>query len=320
MPFKKRDPVITGKMVHPWLPSEPCPCGEGRLFGHCCRRPGGEIYKSVSWPIPPPPVTCYSNVRCYMNWTRNCCNTMSREHFVSQSVLKLIGEKYVTVSGAPWQGDSKMKPVPIKDLVSKDLLCVRHNSAMSPLDTAAGRFFTAIKSIYADLGDFSTLSRKRQWWLLSGEELELWLVKVAFGVYHSGNVAIERQKLRDTQRLENVILRAFHGATIPVPLGMYIMRDRKQSEFPNNLDFASLSSDGSEEMVGLRFRFLGLSLLMLLSPTTAYDGEFLANHIHRPFYIGFRNRRRTHTIALTWPWKTPKPAAMFDGIGNIRSR
>jgi hypothetical protein len=318
MPIKKRDPAITGKIVHPWFPFEPCPCGSGKLFAYCCRQPDGGIYKTVNLPIPTPPASGYAKTGCYMNWTRNCCHTMSREHFVSESVLKLIGEKYVTVSGAPWQAEGETKPLPINELVAKDLLCVRHNSAMSPLDTAAGTFFAAIKAVYENLGDSKTLSRKRRWWLLSGEELELWLLKVAFGVYYSGNLAMNGNKLRDTQRIENDILQTFQGSLLPAPCGMYVMRDREGSEYPNNLDFASLSSDGNEAMVGLRFRFLSLSLLMLISPTTRYDDTFLANHIYRPSYISFRNQLRTHTIALTWPWKSPKNAAMFDHIGPVR--
>jgi hypothetical protein len=217
MPIKKRDPAVTGIITHPWLPSEPCPCGSRKLFARCCQQPDGGLYKSVTWPIPPTPVTGHAKAGCYMNWTRNCCHTMSREHFVSESVLKLIGEKYVTVGGAPWLPHGMTKSLPINALAA-NILCERHNGAMSPLDTAAVNFFAAIKSIYGDLGDYKTLSRKRRWWMFSGEELELWLLKTAFGAYYSGNVAIDGNKLRDVQSIDNTMLQFFQGNCSP-PLG-----------------------------------------------------------------------------------------------------
>jgi hypothetical protein len=52
--------------------------------------------------MPPGPVTGQTTEGCYMNWTRNCFSGLTREHFVSESVLTLIGDKYVSVTGAPW--------------------------------------------------------------------------------------------------------------------------------------------------------------------------------------------------------------------------
>jgi hypothetical protein len=243
---------------------------------------------------------------------------MSREHFISRSVLRLIGDPHVAVNGAPWLREGETKALPVNELVARKILCKRHNAAMSPLDTAAGNFFAAIKSIYEDLGDNKTLSRKPQWWLLSGEELELWLLKTVFGLYYSGNVAKDRKKLCDVQRINRVLMEAFQGSPIPPPCGMYIMRGQDTSFAPNTLDLTSLSSDNNEAMVGLRFRFLGLSLLMLIDPLTVYTEAFLAGLIYRPHYIGFRNRLRTHTIALTWPRRSVMNAVMFDGVGPVR--
>jgi hypothetical protein len=189
---------------------------------------------------------------------------------------------------------------------------------MSPLDTVAGKFFDAVKSIHEDLADSKTLSRKRQWWLFSGEEIELWLLKTAFGVYYSGNVAMDGNKLCDLQTINRAAMQAFQGRSIPPPCGIYLMREKEASIYENKLDFSSLSSDGNEAMVGLRLRFLGLSLLMLIDPRISYDEAVLGSHIYRPHYIGFRNRRRTHVIVLTWPRKSVKNAVMFDGIGPVR--
>jgi hypothetical protein len=89
---------------------------------------------------------------------------------------------------------------------------------MSPLDTAAVEFFGALKSIYGDLGNYKTLSRKHQCWLLSGEELELWLLKTAFGLFHSGNVSKDRKKLCDVQNINAGMMEAFSRSPGPGPL------------------------------------------------------------------------------------------------------
>jgi nitroreductase len=101
------------------------------------------------------------------------------------------------VDGVPWlKGTSKAVPI---NALAANILCTRHNSAMSPLDTMAGKFFAALRRVYDDLGNPKTLSRKSQWFLFSGEELELWLVKTAFDLYYSGNVGKDGKKLCDVQ-------------------------------------------------------------------------------------------------------------------------
>jgi SEC-C motif len=319
MPIKKRDPTITGKIVHPWLPFEPCPCGSGKVFAYCCRQPDGGIYKTVALPIPPAPITGHARDGCYMNWTEDCSSTLSGEHFVSEGVLKLIGERHVAVNGTHWLAEGETRPLPIGRLVG-NVLCTRHNSAMWPLDTAAVKFFGAIKSIYSDLGNSKTLSRKRQWWLLSGEEIELWLLKTAFGLYHSGNLAKDRKKLCDVQRINRVLMEDFQGCPVLPPCGMYLIDLENRPFDPNTLEFTSLSSDNNETMVGLRFRFLGISLLILLDPSTVYTAAFLASYAYRPNYLFFRNRngQRTHAIGLTWPRRAEPSAVLFGGIGTVR--
>lgn len=53
MPFKKRDPSVTGRLRLPWLPAEPCPRASGAVYADCCllpatRWPDGGVYKAVS--------------------------------------------------------------------------------------------------------------------------------------------------------------------------------------------------------------------------------------------------------------------------------
>jgi len=149
---------------------------------------------------------------------------------------------------------------------------------MHPLDTAAGEFFHAIKWINEGLSNNKTLSRKRRWWIFSGEELELWLLKAAFGVYYSENVSKDREKLCDVQILNNEMAQAFCGGLILQPCGMYVMREKV---IVNGLDFTPLSNDSGDRMVGLRLRFLYLSLRILFDPLTHYGKTLLLSQTNR---------------------------------------
>jgi ribosome biogenesis protein Tsr3 len=53
------------------------------------------------------------------------------------------------VSGLPWLKPDETKILPITQLAG-NILCKRHNEALSPLDAMAGRFFTALKEMHDD--------------------------------------------------------------------------------------------------------------------------------------------------------------------------
>ena len=156
--------------------------------------------------------------------------------------------------------------------------------------------------------------------MCSGEELELWLLKTAFGLYYSGNFSKDRHKLRESQSINIALMQTFQGLYISAPCGMHIMNN-KETAGPRPLDVTPLLDDSNERMVGLRLGFWGLSLLLLIDPLTSYGEPFLASLVYRPSYILFRNRhrKRTHTIALTWPPNSPANAFIYEGIGLRRS-
>jgi hypothetical protein len=139
---------------------------------HLLRSP----YKEIVEFRPPGAPTGYSHPRCYMGWTRDCSHTISGEHFISENVLSILNAKSVRTSGAAWISKGQTQDLPLTGLQA-NILCRRHNSALSPLDTMAGKLFRAIDGIYDNLGR-RTLSRRPIWHLFSGEELELWLLKM----------------------------------------------------------------------------------------------------------------------------------------------
>lgn len=102
------------------------------------------------------------------------------------------------------------------------MLCKRHNEALAELDATAKTFFTALKLMHDDIFDKKTLSRRSKWFLLSGEELELWMLKTALGLFHSGIAAKERSSLKAEQTINPECYNILYSSTLPIPCGLYV--------------------------------------------------------------------------------------------------
>lgn len=95
---------------------------------------------------PPPPVTNYSHPRCYARAFRDCSNTISNEHYISEQVLALW-----TVDGLISTNMYSTLPGKLIHLkpnsLGSNILCDRHNAALSGLDDIGGEFCHFIKNI-----------------------------------------------------------------------------------------------------------------------------------------------------------------------------
>jgi hypothetical protein len=121
----------------------PCRCETGKPAGECCLTPGG-------WHKPPSTLNLRnsgatgSHPSCYLRETNACDTKITREHLVSESVLEVLAEKEVAVTGLPWL-NGQQKILPFDALVSK-CLCGAHNSRLASIDAAGARFFAAFQT------------------------------------------------------------------------------------------------------------------------------------------------------------------------------
>ena len=120
---------------------------------------------------------------CYFERHSNCHGGLSREHYISKSVLDLIfdGTNGV-VSGTPW-AFSDGKKVSKESLTAK-ILCQRHNNGLAALDAAAKQLFKAIQDSQTNL---QTRGKDGSKVNVSGDAFERWLLKVTAGMLASGN-------------------------------------------------------------------------------------------------------------------------------------
>jgi len=163
-----------------------CPCGSGVIAASCCRLFNGDWHKAPRSVTPTGPVTGISNPKCYMRTTRNCSENISKEHYISRSVLASMDKAGTQkISGIPWKPREALHTMPTDSLVAK-VLCERHNVAVSPLDAEAGRFIRTIGSY--DRG-FHEKPYHTEITVFCGEELEKWMLKTVCGMVAAGAVA-----------------------------------------------------------------------------------------------------------------------------------
>jgi len=283
-------------------PDEQCPCGGGKRYADCCLRFDGRPYKTPAARTPALPATSYSHPQCYMRSTQDCGRQISREHFVSASVLSHLGGANVRLSGVPWLAADETKDLPISALAS-NILCKRHNEAFAPLDTMAGKFFGVLNSIHQDVLTGRRLSRRGDWYLFSGEELELWLLKTAIGLFNSGTAAKDREKLASRQSINEACYHVLQNGALRPPCGLYV-EPIQLSNQTNQIQFQPASDKMKQRMVGLKVSYLSFAMSILFDQNATYGPDAANPKGYRPTYLMLRNAKRTHSVLLTWPLTT----------------
>lgn len=119
------------------------------------------------------------HARCWARSLGDCAGPMTGEHMISRS--QFDGSS-ITVRGFSWCKDEPRK-VGIGSLVA-NVLCQRHNNALSPVDEAAKITMQAIREI----GDRTIAAREggprlpRRTFRVSGDDLERWLLKTTINL------------------------------------------------------------------------------------------------------------------------------------------
>ncbi|MER8809230.1 hypothetical protein [Mesorhizobium australicum] len=257
----------------------------------------GTPYKAVETTTPKPPKTEYANPACYMHSTNDCSTKISGEHYISENILRQFGPRLI-VSGMPWQPAGQETRYGAGSLTA-NILCDRHNSALSPLDAAAGRFFRELGIAYGHVTKRS-LSTKTSFFLSSGEALESWAFKTLLGLYHGGISQAEGRRLVDRVSLDEATpIRALSGQRLKAPLGTYVQRN-VGATFGDYLRCAPLISKASGVLAGLRLDLRAVTFDFLIDePEAAFYFRENAN-FHRPTVLDLVGRQRTSRFFLSW--------------------
>ena len=231
---------------------DPCPCvSSNRTLRFCCLTVDGHLRKHVPSLDPPSPKTNFSRAGCYRASTNDCSDSLTGEHYVSKGVLEELAGG-IEIKGMPWLATNESKRVGINSFVL-NILCERHNSALHHLDDEAKAFFRFFKGLSEDIGTTS-LSRKGTNRLVSGELMELWLLKVACGITLSfataNGVRLKNDHVFDLEKVN----RAFSHNVWDRGAGMYL-RAPTGSSFPQGIRYRSHPSLAIRKNASLELEF-----------------------------------------------------------------
>jgi hypothetical protein len=297
-------------------PTEPCPCGSGKVLAHCCLCFDGTIYKERISIRPPGPVTGYSHPGCYLSFTENCDKKLTGEHVLSRGIFAQIGQ-HINVTGAPWLKPDEMRTVGIGRLTSK-ILCKRHNSAFSGLDATASRFFQILTDVNINLATAS-LSRQKQCYLLNGEDLEMWAAKVLLGLLHSE----PKNSALGGYTVDNEIVKTLIRTTrLPPACGLYLRAELGDQITYNHKELmvSTITSPNEKRLLGLTFHIESVPFDFWMDNTRVNFAKEIRNKLYRPSSITFEGRGRSHTIFLSWPPDPTRRGMVFTLNQGIRNR
>jgi hypothetical protein len=288
---------------------QPCPCGSNKTIESCHLDFDGRFRKQLPRLTPPPPITGYSQPNCYLNVTKDCSQKISREHYISKTVLDQLGAM-LRISGVPWLRPEQTFDTTTQNLTSK-ILCKRHNEALAPLDTEAGLFFSTITNALLDLNR-KTLSRKPIFHLIGGDAVQLWLLKAACGIYFS-IASKDRETIKGKFSIDlEKVQRAFFQGQWDVNAGLYFVGTTGDVvTTAHTVGIAPLTMDNPRQFGGARLSLNGFNLEVLFD-TKGNNLPPWPGRIKRPSQLVFAKGEREHHIILTWPPGTPEASVRLD--------
>ena len=272
-------------------PDDPCPCESGLPAMECCLTPNGFKCKPVLTD-PPCPKTGLSRKGCYAASLCDCGSCLSREHFVSHSILRKIEDGNqcgVKISGFPWMDDECGRIFPPQALVSR-VLCDRHNSALSGLDAVAERLFSALDEKNAAGSEQNLL------YLFNGHDIERWLLKVLCGFASSGNLTFTRPITSDIPAGWIEVL--FGIKNFEPGQGLYVCRTRgTKFEGPRGVAVSPVGRRSS--LVGVILLVCGYELILVMSPPA--ERQLLNRQVvYRPMEFHVTGPAYEKSVVLCW--------------------
>lgn len=209
----------------------------------------------------------------------------------------------IEFGGLPWKKPGEVATYGINSLVS-NILCKRHNQALSPLDTAAGRTFRILQEICQDISPKNkSLSRRDKWFLVSGEAIELWGLKTLFGLYHAKLATSQRVKLIDTHTLDvGRFISALNDRKLYQPCGLYLRARQggRISGIDEKVTASPLGNDERKILVGITIGMHSFEFDIVMDPYGTNFPLLQQQTVYHPWQLVFRNLLRRHVLVMTW--------------------
>jgi hypothetical protein len=241
---------------------------------------------------------------CFAAALGGCSGGHSLEHFVSANLLKEINATPL-VEG--WPGIADIKRVGVGALGSK-ILCKEHNYMLSPLDSAAGRFFEAIKRFDAELTAGNSGPAHVA---VEGPLIELWLLKVALGLAAVNSKAGNMQRLRDHDLCVDVL---YQRSPWPEQWGLYFQGGVGDAFLaPADLAVQTGAHPDTREVMRVDAWFRFLRMVLALGKPDGFVTAFRPGQIS----LGVVGASDKKVVELTWQDGAAHDLVGFDRVGTV---
>lgn len=233
---------------------------------------------------------------CWAAPLGNCGQKITREHLVSQC---LFATDQIMIQGFDWCL-KEPKSVGLSGLVRK-ILCKKHNSALSDLDSAALHAFNVFrKSI--DLNHVREKIKRPPVWhvmrfVIDGPRLERWFLKTLINVSSGEKWAIGLGSHRKGTPSKELVEIAFGSLRFKDGGGLYITgRAGEQIDSMDRVNVQPLTE--GENVAAGRFNFRGYRFFLNLTPKEfKMDGNSQLMHQQTAFRC-LVQERLSHVISI----------------------
>ena len=282
---------------------DPCPCGSGKVVSECaCIRPRNKLVPVSCKTGTKMPKTNYSHSKCYASETNDCSTKISSEHYISHGILsELANDKgMVKVGGMTWNEEEKQVWVPA-DRLGANVLCKRHNNALSGLDSVAIEYFKAIRKTSWEYNNEGS-DAKNTVRIFNGTDFERWMLKLLIGGVASNNMEAknvpEQKSWKPPIDWINVL---FGDVGMPKKLGLYGTSQIQEIVLKEGGVAAACLSNSQASIIGLSLIFQGFKfVLAMVKPNLDDEDSILKNSLYRPGNFEFRSQGKSKVVALCW--------------------
>jgi hypothetical protein len=224
-------------------------------------------------------------VTCYAAHLGDCAGGLSKEHYVSESVLAIVGT-IIQVTGFPWQRNAETAQIGAASLAAK-ILCKRHNEQLSPLDSVAKVFLSGLQSSFQEASENMLSNTTYQ---TSGSSFELWLLKVLCGLLPLCKVAVPHAWV-------NIL---FQREPWPAGAGLHIFGAPGVASWYFTLVrvISVMSAENPGRIAGAKFGIGGLALLLAFGTPRLTEPGMQTSY--RPAGISIERDGKQNQHVLSW--------------------
>jgi hypothetical protein len=208
----------------------------------------------------------------------------------------------VEVSGLGDRRHDEFVSVPIAGFVS-NVLCDRHNPALSPLDCIGQRFFRSLRALNSALRD-KTKNPKDRAYLFNGHDIERYILKALCGDGFANKLDTLRGRKRGWRPSDQWVRILYGLEPFQDGWGLYLTADIGGTiDLDENVLGIRPIANDADELCGATFKVLGLEFELLMTIPNPAQERYAGNCRYRPAEVIFSDGRATQAILFGWDIK-----------------